>query len=158
MATAAHRDAIREVIEHFVENEEGVRVLMMVWDAIQAWDDAYDGDDNPGFADAFRIALVDLPGSPLYIPAALHFQIQQVFIKWHAANKIEEAQLKDHLPKAYMLRAEFYQLIVNMVLYFEGLDVALEKAPDIWVCYGEIYQEYEDEICQIQDLHSVAAP
>lgn len=146
------RNAVEEIICYFVNNEEARRVLLMIWDGFQAWDDAADGDENSNFAKAFRIAFVDLPASPLYGPAALHFQIQQCYIKWEAANAIERHKLKDHLPKAYVLRAEFYQLIVNMVLYFEGLDIAIQKAPEIWACYGENYNEYREEIlCQTQD-------
>lgn len=152
MSEDKKRQEMKEFIEHFVKNEEGVRVLLMIWDGIQAWDDAYDGDTNSKMVAAMRYAFVDLPSSPLYLPANIRLQIQQMFLKWHVANVIEESGLKDQLHKSYMLRAEFYQLIVNMVCFFDGLEVALAKAPDIWVCYGEVYEDYEKEICQT--LHS----
>lgn len=138
------------VINHFVKNDYGRKLLRDIWDVIQAWDDLHDGDTNPDLATAMRQANVDLPTNPLYQPFCTPLQMQKLYLKWEAANAIEAAKLREQLPKSYMLRAEYYQLIVDMVCFFEGVEVAATKAPDIWVCYGETYPDYEKEICQTQ--------
>lgn len=145
---------IEKIINHFVENQHGRKLLLDIWCVIQAWDDARDGDENEFTDLAFRLSNVDIPANPLYVPFNTLFQIQQMYLKWEAANAIEEAKLREHLPKSYVLRAEYYQLIVNMICFLEGVQVAAAKAPDVWVCYGEPYEEYEKEICQTQTSQS----
>lgn len=149
---------IEFVIEHFVKHDDGQRLLLDIWEVIQAWDDAEDGDANKSFSQAMRKANIDIPQNPLYGAFATPFQMQQMYLKWQAANSFERAKLLEHLPKSYMLRAEYYQLIINMVCLLEGIETAALKAPDIWLCYGEAYADYENEICPIQpsDLSGAA--
>ena len=145
------------VIKHFVKNDQAQKLLRDIWDVIQAWDDLADGDANPEFSKAMRQANIDIPLNPLYVAFGTAFQIKQMYLKWCAANAFERAKLREHLPKSYMLRAEYYQLIVNMVCLLEGIEIAALKAPDIWLCYGEAYEDYEQEICPIphSDLSEV---
>ena len=145
------------VIGHFVKDEHGAKLLRNIWDVIQAWDDAEDGDANPAFSEAMRKANIDIPQNPYYGAFLTSFQMQQMYLKWKAANAFEAAKLREHLPKSYMLRAEYYQLIVNMVSLLEGVEVAALKAPDIWLCYGEAFADYENEICPTQPLDSLGA-
>lgn len=153
---AREKEAITNVIEHFIENEQARRLLLDIWDVVQAWDDAEDGDVNPQTSRAFRLSNVDLPTNPLYGPFGTAFQIQQMYLKWEAANAFERANMPELLHKSYMLRAEYYQLIVNMVCFFEGVEQAALKAPDIWLCYGETYQTYESELCLVQSSEQSA--
>ena len=139
------------VIGHFVKDNNAQKLLRDIWDVIQAWDDLEDGDANPNFSKAMRQANLDIPQNPLYAPFATAFQIQQMYLKWCAANAFERAKLREHMPKSYMLRAEYYQLIVNMVCLLEGLEKAALKAADIWLCYGEAFEDYEKEICLTPD-------
>lgn len=143
-------EEIETVINHFVKNEFGRKLLLDIWEVIQAWDDLYDGDPNPDFAKAMRQANIDIPQNPLYQTFSTPLQMQKLYLKWEAANAIERAKIREQLPKSYMLRAEYYQLIVDMVCFFEGVEIAALKAPDIWVCYGETYPDYEKEICPTQ--------
>lgn len=145
------------VIEHFVKDDNGRRLLKDIWDVIQAWDDLYDGDENREAAVAMRLANIDIPLNPLYAAFATPLQMQRLYLKWRAANAIEEAKLLEQLPKSYMLRAEYYQLVVDMICLLEGVEKAALKAPDVWVCYGETYPEYEKEICPIPHSASSGA-
>lgn len=140
-------EEIDKVIQHFVRDKNGQRLLRDIWDVIQAWDDLHDGDQNTQAAVAMRLANIDVPMNPLYQAFCTPLQMQKLYLKWRASNAIEEAKLREHLHKSYMLRAEYYQLIVDMICLLEGLEIAALKAPDVWVCYGESYPEYENEIC-----------
>lgn len=153
----AMMEEIDKVIEHFVRDKNGRQLLKDIWNVIQAWDDLHDGDQNKQAAAAMRIANIDIPMNPLYQAFATPLQMQQMYLKWCASNAFEEAKLRDQLPKSYMLRAEYYQLIVNMICLLEGVEIAALKAPDVWVCYGESYQDYENEICPIPPLDSLGA-
>ena len=141
-------EEIDKVINHFVKDKNGRKLLKDIWEVIQAWDDLHDGDQNDNAVAAMRLANIEIPQNPFYQAFLTPFQMQNLYLKWRASNAIEAAKLREQLPKSYMLRAEYYQLIVNMISFLEGLEVAALKSPDVWVCYGETFEDYEKEICQ----------
>jgi len=134
---------IEKVIRAFIADENAVKLLLDIWIVIQAWDDAYDGDEND-HVEGYKKAMVDLPNNPLYVPAAIAYQIKSIYIDWMAANKFEKR--KEHLNKAYMLRASYYRIIIHIVDFLYGVDSAVDVADKIWSCYGEEFKDFEGEI------------
>ncbi len=139
-----------KAVRYFFEDENAVQLLLDIWLVIQAWDDAHD-NDLTGNELAYKKAMIDLPNNPLYQVCSVPFLISQLYVDWCAANEFEEKKDKHNLPKAFMLRAGFYRVMTTLIGILEGQDAAAEKAPQVWRCYGEIYEEYEEEIlCQPQ--------
>ena len=136
-------------LNHYIQNDDARQLLLNLWLVIQAWDDAEDGDPHD-HAPVYQRAMIDLPNNPLYQRCNLPLLIRQLWLDWTCANEFERNKEKDHLHKAYMLRAGFYRVMITLVDLTEGTASARRKAPMIWRCYGETYPEYEEEIlCQL---------
>ena len=126
----------------FPKHPDAVRLLMDLWDVMQAWDDAYDNDEADHH-EAYRTALIHLPQNPLYNAYSVPFLVAQCYYDWMTANVFESAGIQ--LEKAYMLRAGFYRIIISLVHMLRGAEKAEELAPRIWGYYGEKFPDYREE-------------
>jgi hypothetical protein len=123
-----------------------VAMLVDLWDVMQAWDDAEDGDEADHSA-AYKKALITLPNNPIYNSCNVQFLTAQAFYDWQTANIFEREKCELH--KAYMLRAGWYRIVISVVHTLYGPREAERIAPVVWRAYGEKFNNYEEEIlCQ----------
>ena len=130
-------------VKEIFGDHEVVPLLVDLWDLMQIWDDAQDGDKND-FAKGYEIAVIKLQNSHLYHQLGLQQLVNLTYYKWFAANQFEEN--KEELNKAYMLRAGWYDIVLMVVHSVFGTDKAKELAPIIYKCYGEKFEDYKLEI------------
>ena len=64
-------------------------------------------------------------------------------LKWIGANKLEDN--REQLHKAYMWRASYYDLILEVVRLVHGFDGAASAAEYVAKLYGETYEDYVKE-------------
>ena len=128
-----------------------VDFCLKVVQVIHLWDDLVDRDkpiDDEDINEAFTSLMVDIPLNPFYI-ANINFiapMMQSIISKWHTANVFERDQIENDLDKAYMLRAELYQLFVLCSELIGGRDWSRFVAPNIWRCYIEKVEEFKKEM------------
>ncbi len=143
-----------DLLAFFPDHPEAADLLMLVWDVIQAWDDAYDGDPADHH-DGYTKAVVKLPCHQLYKPCSVSFLMAQCYYDWMTANDMETAHSQeedmDGLRKAYMLRAGYFRIIISMMHQLRGLDVTVQEAPVIWRMYIEDWDEYVQEMTDAQN-------
>lgn len=139
------RDQLLEIFP----DQSPVDLLCGLWDVMQAWDDAEDGDEAD-HTSAYRQAMIDLPNHPLYQRCSIPFLVAQCYYDWKTANIFEREGRELH--KAYMLRAGWYRIIISVIHLLYGNKEAERLAPTIWACYGEEFENYQREMeqCQIQ--------
>jgi hypothetical protein len=149
-----HYDSFKKSLNYFfMANNDAVNLAMMLIEVCDTWDDIIDGD-NPS-ADrvnkAFRMCLIDVNNNQFYASYQYELRpvIMSVILKWLDANELEKN--KEHLEKAYMLRAGLYDLFAHIAYIIGGQDWYNQVGVDIRKLYGEEFNKYEDEIkCLIQ--------
>ena len=129
--------------EFFPDHPDAVTLLADVWDVMQAWDDAYDGDPADHH-DGYLKAVVKLPENPLYHPLLMPLLIAQCYYDWMTANEFE--QNNEHLDKAYILRAGYFRIVITAIHLLYGSESAEREAPVIWRMYTEDFTQYRQEI------------
>ena len=134
---------IERIIRHFLSDENAVRLMLDIWLIIQAWDDAYD-NDPADHCPAYRAAMISLPTNPIYQNFPISLLIKQMFFDWQAANEFEYR--KEHLHKSYLLRAGFYRVLLTVISFIHGDKAAENQAAAVWRCYGETFQQYQEEM------------
>jgi len=118
---------------------------------IHLWDDLIDKDkptEDEDINEAFTSLMVDIPLNPFYI-ANINFiapMLQSIISKWHTANVFERDKGEGDVEKAYMLRAEMYQLFVLCAELIGGREWSRFVAPNIWRLYGEKLEVFKKEV------------
>jgi hypothetical protein len=69
--------------------------------------------------------------------------VSVLILKWIGANKLEDN--REQLHKAYMWRAAYYDLILEVVRLVHGFDGAAGAAEYVAKLYGETYEDYVKE-------------
>jgi len=69
--------------------------------------------------------------------------VSVLILKWIGANKLEDN--REQLHKAYMWRAAYYDLILEVVRLVHGFDGAASSADYVAKLYGETYEDYVKE-------------
>jgi hypothetical protein len=128
---------------------EAVSFLLTLWDLLQGLDDWMD-DTPTQKSDRLRtiwIAIVGLNAHPFFrkndvglLPA-----VGLMVLKWQAANVVETGREVDQLPKAYIWRAGYYDVVLQVVLIVHGPLAALDLAPTVLRMYGERLEDYLKE-------------
>ena len=138
----------REQLAGIFPDAQTIDMLCDLWDVMQAWDDAEDGE-IADHSDAYRKAMINLPNNPLYFSCQIPLLVSQAYYDWQAANQFERKGIELH--KAYMLRAGWYRIVISVVHFIHGTIEAERLAPVVWSIYGETFEDYKREmICQIQ--------
>jgi hypothetical protein len=123
------------------------RWLLDFFDVIQGLDDWRDNDPvEPRQKEkVIYQVMVELPQN-LFFQANSHNLLPLVSIlvlKWIGANKLEDN--REQLHKAYMWRAAYYDLILEVVRLVHGFDDAANAAEYVAKLYGETYEDYVKE-------------
>ena len=136
--------------EHFAPlnlPEPTVRWLLDFWDVIQGLDDWRDNDEiSPQEKEAviYKVMFL-LPNNPFfqYHSKELLPIISNLVLRWIGANKLEDN--REHLQKAYMWRAAYYDLILEVVRLVHGFEAAANASDFVAKLYGETFEDYVKE-------------
>lgn len=135
-----------EVIEKFArtyfDNENAVKLILDVWIVAQAWDDAHDGDDadhSLGYK-----AMLDIQTNPISSQIPIAHSMNKMYRSWSISNVFEAE--KQELEKAWMLRAGFYDLMIDVYHGLYGDEKAVDFGVQAWCLYGETLKEYLEEM------------
>ena len=136
--------------EHFAPlnlPEPTVRWLLDFWDVIQGLDDWRDNDEiSPQEKEAviYKVMFL-LPNNPFfqYHSKELLPIISNLVLRCIGANKLEDN--REHLQKAYMWRAAYYDLILEVVRLVHGFEAAANASDFVAKLYGETFEDYVKE-------------
>ena len=121
--------------------------LLDFWDVIQGLDDWRDGDEVAAQEKEKVIyqVMVAMPMNPFFQRNASQLLpiMSNLVLKWIGANKLEDN--KEGFHKAYMWRAAYYDLVLEVVRIVYGYDAASAVAPYIANMYGEQFEDYMKE-------------
>jgi len=130
--------------------------LMMLWNAIQVFDDAADGDPiNPQDLNAaIWDTLVAMPTNDFYVRNAHHLSpmVASMILKWWAANDVESVGRVDE--RSYMWRAGYYDVVLMVCNLCHGPAATGRVASQILGLYGEKYEDYKKEFLSGTDRSS----
>jgi hypothetical protein len=123
------------------------RWLLDFFDVIQGLDDWRDNDpvEPKQKEKVIYQVMVELPQN-LFFQTHSHNLLPLVSIlilKWIGANNLEDN--REQLHKAYMWRAAYYDLILEVVRLVHGFDEAANAAEYVAKLYGETYEDYVKE-------------
>ena len=121
--------------------------LLDFWSVIQGLDDWRDNDPVEARHKEKVIyqVMVEMPQN-LFFQAQSHNLlpiISSLVLRWIGANKLEEN--KEQLHKAYMWRAAYYDLILEVVRLVHGFEGAANAADYVAKLYGETFEDYVKE-------------
>ena len=143
------REALKACIESLALPDAAQAFLLDVWDLTQVLDDWVDGDpvSRQEQDQAIWLALVRFPAQPFLTAhqGVLTPVLASMVLKWKAADTVERLKLADQLPKAYVWRAGFYDVVLQVVLIVHGPEVAMAAAHEVLGMYGETFTAYRAE-------------
>lgn len=129
--------------------DDAAAFLLSVWNLIQGLDDWVDGTHTErGEQDkTIWAATVGLSSNAFYQQHLFWLQpiIANATLKWQAADHVERHRQFEHFPKAYMWRAGYYDLFLQVVLLVHGPEEATRLAPTVMALYAETYPDYLKE-------------
>ena len=136
--------------EHFAPlnlPEPTVRWLLDFWSVIQGLDDWRDNDEvSPQEKEAviYKVMFL-LPNNPFfqYHSKELLPIVSNLVLRWIGANRLEDN--REDLHKAYMWRAAYYDLILEVVRLVHGFEAAANASDFVAKLYGETFEDYVKE-------------
>jgi hypothetical protein len=121
--------------------------LYDLWDVVQGMDDWRDNDpvDAKEKEKVIYQVMVALPSNPFFQQHANHLLplLSNAILKWCGANKLEDN--KEDLHKAYMWRAIYYDILLEVVRLVHGYVAAAEVSDYVAKMYGETFNDYKKE-------------
>ena len=134
-----------------IGNSNAIVFCLDMIKAIHLWDDLIDKDNelkDEEINDVFTFLMVDMPMNPFYAVNQRDIapMMQNIILKWHTANVFEKEKEVNDVDKAYMLRAELYQLFVLCATLVGGREWGREMSIHIWRLYGESVKELKKEV------------
>jgi hypothetical protein len=117
------------------------------WNVIQGLDDWRDNDavDPVEKEKVIYQVMVAMPSNPFFQKNAQHLLpiMSNLVLKWIAANRLEDN--KEELHKAYMWRAAYYDLVLEVVRLVHGYENAALASEYVAKMYGETFEDYVKE-------------
>jgi hypothetical protein len=139
-----------ELLIHFKNLElpaSAQQWLLDFWDVIQGLDDWRDNDtvDPAEKEKVIYQVMVAMPSNPFFQTYSNELLplMSNLVLKWIAANKLEKN--KEELNKAYMWRASYYDLVLEVVRLVHGYANAAMVSDYIAKMYGESFEDYVKE-------------
>jgi hypothetical protein len=140
----------QELLIHFKNLELPVDAQLWLtdfWDVIQGLDDWRDNDpvDPTEKEKVIYQVMVAMPMNPFFQRHANHLLpiMSNLVLKWIAANRLEDN--KEELSKAYMWRAAYYDLVLEVVRLVHGYVDAANVSDYVAKMYGESFEDYVKE-------------
>ena len=123
------------------------RWLLDFFNVIQGLDDWRDNDpiEPKQKEKVIYQVMVELPQNHFFQTYSHNLLplVSILVLKWIGANKLEDN--REQLHKAYMWRAAYYDLILEVVRLIHGFDGAASAAEYVAKLYGETYEDYVKE-------------
>ena len=123
------------------------RWLLDFFNVIQGLDDWRDNDpvEPKQKEKVIYQVMVELPQNHFFQTYSHNLLplVSILVLKWIGANKLEDN--REQLHKAYMWRAAYYDLILEVVRLVHGFDEAASAAEYVAKLYGETYEDYVKE-------------
>ncbi len=137
----------KNFVEAFALPEPAIDWLLMVWDAIQVFDDVADGQpvERKDLDRVIWVSLVGLAQNPffrLHSHRLLPVLETQIF-KWQGSDRAERSGQAD--ARSFVWRAGYYDLVLMVVNLIHGPEVAAENAQMVMNLYGESLENYMKE-------------
>lgn len=118
--------------------------LMMLWGAIQVFDDVADGDivNRQDLNATIWNTLVGMNRNIFWIENSqtLTPVVATMILKWQASDQAERAGRAD--ARSFVWRAGFYDVVLMTVALCYGSNHATEVASDVMAIYGEKLEDY----------------
>jgi hypothetical protein len=134
-----------------IGNSNAIVFCLDMIKAIHLWDDLIDKDNelkDEEINDVFTFLMVDMPMNPFYAVNQRDIapMMNTIILKWHTANVFEKEKEVNDVDKAYMLRAELYQLFVLCATLIGGREWGRDMSISIWRSYSESVNELKKEV------------
>lgn len=141
-------DGLREnLIKVFMLPLPAVDWLVMVYDAIQVFDDVADGDfvERADLNATIWNTLVGMQQNAFFIGNSNHLVplLATMILKWQASDTAERSKQAD--AKSFMWRAGYYDLILMSVSLVHGAGFATKHGHHVMALYGETLEDYLKE-------------
>ena len=136
--------ALRKHFESLMLPTEAAEWLLMVWQAIQTFDDVADDDDvlRADLDATIWNVLVAMPQNPFFARHAgtLLPVLGTMVLKWQASDRVERDGQAD--ARSFNWRAGYYELILVAVQLIHGASAAASVAHKVLGMYGESLDSY----------------
>jgi hypothetical protein len=130
------------------QNEDAVQVCQDIWKIAHLWDDLVDGDtvSIAEINEAMTAAWSGLNNNAFFASHLQHFNgfMSIILANWQTANEFEEKKIE--LGKAWVLRAQLYNVPVLCAFLIAGQEWANQVSLIAWQTYGEKYSDYLKEM------------
>ena len=141
---AAMTYALRKHFESLMLPTEAAEWLLMVWQAIQTFDDVADDDEvlRAELDATIWNVLVAMPQNPFFARHAgtLLPVLGTMVLKWQASDRVERDGQAD--ARSFNWRAGYYELILVAVQLIHGASAAVSVAHKVLGMYGESLDSY----------------
>ena len=131
----------------FMLPQPAVEWLIMVYDAIQVFDDVADGDPvaRQDLNATIWNTLVGMHQNAFFIGNSNHLTplLATMILKWQASDTAERNKQAD--AKSFMWRAGYYDLILMAVSLVHGAGFATVHGHHVMALYGETLEDYLKE-------------
>jgi hypothetical protein len=121
--------------------------LLMLFDAIQVFDDVADGDpvEREDLNAVIWNTLVGMNQNTFWIANShsLASIVATMILKWQASDQAERDGKAD--AKSFVWRAGYYDVVLMTVALCHGTQQATEKAQQVMQLYGETFEDYLKE-------------
>ena len=143
-------DGLREnLTKVFMLPKPAVEWLMMVYDAIQVFDDVADGDpvERKDLNATIWNTLVGMHQNAFFTANSNHLTplLATMILKWQASDTAERNKQAD--AKSFVWRAGYYDLILMSVSLLHGAEYAATHGHHVMALYGEKFEDYMKEFC-----------
>lgn len=141
---AAMTYALRKHFESLMLPTEAVEWLLMLWQAIQTFDDVADDDEvlRADLDATIWNTLVAMPQNPFFARHAgtLLPLLGTMVLKWQASDRVERDKQAD--ARSFTWRAGYYELVLAAVQLAHGPAAAMSVAHKVLSLYGESLDSY----------------
>jgi len=121
--------------------------LLMLWGAIQVFDDVADGDpvEREDLNAAIWNTLVGMNQNSFWATNSqtLAPVVATMILKWQGSDQAERAGNAD--ARSYVWRAGYYDVVMMVVALCHGTKYATENAHLVMALYGETLEDYMKE-------------
>ena len=121
--------------------------LMMLWGAIQVFDDVADGDpvEREDLNAAIWNTLVGMNQNSFWAANSLSLApvVATMILKWQGSDQAERAGNAD--ARSYVWRAGYYDVVMMVVALCHGTKYATDNAHLVMALYGETLEDYMKE-------------
>lgn len=141
-------DWLKENLQRvFLLPAPAVEWLVMVYDALQVFDDVADGDpvDRSDLNATIWNTLVGMHQNAFFVANSHHLVplLACMILKWQASDTAERNKQAD--AKSFVWRAGYYDLVLMTVSLVHGAGFATKNAHMVMALYGETFEDYMKE-------------